>query len=312
MVLGRGSFGKVYLAEYEGKLYAVKAIKKTLLIMDKIRKDVENERDIMAENDHPFLIDMEFLFENEHRIYFVMPFVRGGELEQLPKQYKGGLVDESVVKFIAAQIVLGLGYLHEKNIVHRDLKPANIVIDLDGYIKIIDFGIAAIIQNNQELSDIFGTPIYYAPEIINKTGVNKDFDWWCLGIMIYKLLFGQMPFWKNKEQIDQKTLYDRILTKEVKIKNHKCSDEAVDLIKKLLEKDKTKRLGSGENDYIDIIVHPFFSSIDLSQLQSKELEAPFKPKLKMEEIQNDLKWLKETFISEVDQQYLKNNPISLE
>ena len=81
MVLGRGSFGKVYLAEYEGKLYAVKAIKKTLLIMDKIRKDVENERDIMAENDHPFLIDMEFLFENEHRIYFVMPFVRGGELE---------------------------------------------------------------------------------------------------------------------------------------------------------------------------------------------------------------------------------------
>ena len=85
MVLGSGSFGKVYLAEYEGKLYAVKAIKKTLLIMEKIRKDVENERDIMAENDHPFLIDMEFLFENDHRIYFVMPFIRGGEVEELPK-----------------------------------------------------------------------------------------------------------------------------------------------------------------------------------------------------------------------------------
>ena len=100
--------------------------------------------------------------------------------------------------------------------------------------------------------------------------------------------------------MDQKTLYERILKKEVKFRNQSCSDDAVDLIRKLLVKDKTKRLGSGENDYVDVMVHPFFASIDLALLQSKELTAPFKPKLKIEECQNDLKWLKETMISEVD------------
>lgn len=104
------------------------------------------EKDIMFECDHPFLVGMDYLFQNDLRLYFVMPFVRGGELYKVfiaQKRFK-----ESSVIFYAAQMAIAIGYLHQKGIVHRDLKLENILLDQDGYIKIIDYGLAKMLDEN--------------------------------------------------------------------------------------------------------------------------------------------------------------------
>jgi serine/threonine protein kinase len=113
MVIGRGAFGRVYLAELPGmsKLYAIKAIRKDVLIQQEQVKNTTTEMDIMMNLEHPFLVGMDYLFQNEFRLYFVMPFIRGGELYQIYLKHKR--FAEDVIKFIAAQMVLALGYLHK-------------------------------------------------------------------------------------------------------------------------------------------------------------------------------------------------------
>ena len=149
MLIGRGAFGKVFLAEMKStkKLYAIKSIRKDVLLE---KGQIENtllEKDIMFECDNPFLITMDCLFQNDLRLYFVMPFIRGGELYkvfQKERRFK-----ENVVKFYAAQITIALGYLHMKGIVHRDLKLENILLDTNGFIKIIDYGLAKMLDDKQ-------------------------------------------------------------------------------------------------------------------------------------------------------------------
>lgn len=128
LVLGRGAFGKVYLAELKttGEIYAIKSIRKDILIeMDQIQNTVV-EKDILFECDHPNLVGMEFMFHSDYRIHFVMEFVRGGELYKIYQSKKR--FNEKVVRFYAAQLVLAIGYLHSKGIVHRDLKLENILV----------------------------------------------------------------------------------------------------------------------------------------------------------------------------------------
>ena len=120
--------------------------------------------DIMKELEHPFLVGMDYLFQNEFRLYFVMPFIRGGELYQIYLKHKR--FSENVVKFIAAQMVLALGYLHKQNIAHRDLKLENILIDTEGYIKLIDYGLGSRLKDDAESMSFCGTPEYLAPEMI--------------------------------------------------------------------------------------------------------------------------------------------------
>ena len=107
---------------------------------------------------------MEYVFQNELRLYFVMPFVKGGELYKHLKQNKR--FPEEVVKFYAFQISLGIGHLHSSGILHRDLKLENILIDSDGYLKLIDFGLAKILKEDEEASTFCGTPEYLAPEMV--------------------------------------------------------------------------------------------------------------------------------------------------
>jgi serine/threonine protein kinase len=118
----------------------------------------------MFECDHPFLVGMEYLFQNDMRLYFVMPFVRGGELYKVfssQKRFK-----EEQVIFYAAQMTIAIGYLHMKGIVHRDLKLENILLDQEGYLKIIDFGLAKMLSDNEETQSFCGTPEYLAPEMV--------------------------------------------------------------------------------------------------------------------------------------------------
>lgn len=141
-VLDKGSFGKVFLVENKlnGKFYAMKRIRKDVLIEKKQIENTQNEKKILLDLDHPFLLGMSYVIQNDLRIYFFLDFIEGGNLYQ--NLFKVKRFKEHQVKFFAAQLVLAFGFLHQHRIVHRDLKPENVLLGSDGYLKLADFGLA--------------------------------------------------------------------------------------------------------------------------------------------------------------------------
>ena len=183
-VLGRGTFGKVYLGNLKmtNTLYAIKAIRKDILIETEQIESTRLERNILLSCDHPFLVGMEFVFQTDLRLYFVMKFVKGGELYKL--FLKKRRFPEEQVKFYALQIAEAIGYLHAQNIIHRDLKLENILVEEDGYLAIIDFGLAKMLDKDAEASSFCGTPEYLSPEMVAQLGHDKTVDWWALGVLM--------------------------------------------------------------------------------------------------------------------------------
>ena len=274
-VLGRGSFGKVCLVQYKPtkEYYAMKSLKKDVLLdQDQVESTIL-EKKILQSLDHPFLVGMVFCFQTEERIYFIMPFVRGGELFQHLRTEK--FFKEDKARFYAASIGMALDYLHNHGIIYRDIKPENILIGEDGYIKLIDFGMAKMVQGNEKATSFCGTPEYLAPEIITGEGHNRAADWWSYGILLFEMLCGIPPFYcENTER-----MYDLITNAELRFpKRVPVSDNAKDLIKKLLIKRQDKRLGNSKG-FEEIKSHPFFQGFDFDALFNKKMEAPFIPKL---------------------------------
>mmetsp|Transcript_23184 Transcript_23184/g.17610 ORF Transcript_23184/g.17610 Transcript_23184/m.17610 type:complete len:191 (+) Transcript_23184:999-1571(+) len=186
---------------------------------------------------------MEYVFQNEFRIYFLMIFIRGGELFRHLVKIKR--FNEQQAKFFLAQIGLALGHLHSKNIIYRDLKPENILFGDDGYLFLADFGLAKMIKNDEVANSFCGTAEYLAPEMLIGNGHNYMVDWWALGILCYEMLVGIPPFFhRNKHR-----MYFLIKESPVNFpdpQKHGISvpPAAQDLIKKLLEKNPKKRLGA--------------------------------------------------------------------
>lgn len=274
-VIGRGSYGKVMLVEYihTHECYAMKSLKKDVLLDEDQVESTLLEKKILEKVDHPFLVGMVFCFQTEERIYFVMPFIRGGELFQHLKNFR--FFDEEKVRLYAAMIGLGLAHIHKHGIIYRDIKPENILMDEEGYLKIADFGMAKILIGNEKANSFCGTPEYLSPEIILGTGHNKSADWWSYGILIFEMLFGIPPFYCDNNE----RMYQLIIHSELKFpKKITISDNAKDFIKKLLNKNQEKRLGS-KNDFDEMKIHPWFDGLNWDDLLAKKIKAPFIPVL---------------------------------
>jgi len=194
----------------------VKSLKKHVLIDQDQIENTLLEKKILTSVNHPFLCNLVFCFQSIERIYFVMPFMRGGELFMHLKKCR--IFDEYKVRFYAAQIAMALDHLHSLGIIYRDLKPENILVDEDGYVKLTDFGMAKHLKPEEKARTFCGTPEYLAPEIILGEKYNKSCDWWCFGILIYEMLCGIPPFYNE----NQDRMYELIKFAEIKFPKKNC------------------------------------------------------------------------------------------
>ena len=257
-VLGRGAFGKVMLCQnIKNKgYYAVKSMRKENLIEKEHLEKTRTERILLEKAKHPFLVNLEFAFQTKEKIFFIMNFIRGGEM--FTHLRKNKRFPESRAKFYAAQVFMALNYLHKLGYVYRDLKPENILFETDGYLKISDFGLAKFLKPGEKTYSLAGTPDYVSPEVILNTGQTFSTDWWSFGILISEMIYGTPPFYNR----DHEKMFQDILNREIFFDNSKveASPEAKDIIRKLLRKDKEKRLGS-ENEE-EIRNHPWFAGLN--------------------------------------------------
>ena len=163
-VLGRGTFAKVYLVylqNSETKFYALKSMRKDVILDLASVQSINLERLIMLQVDHPFLVSMQFVFQREYRVYFIMDFMPGGELFHY--MHNERRFSQERVQFYVCQIALALEHLHKSKILYRDLKPENILMGADGYLKLSDFGLA---KQATSSNTFCGTPEYIAPEVL--------------------------------------------------------------------------------------------------------------------------------------------------
>ena len=158
------------------------------------------EREILEKFDHPFIMGLEYAFQDEQRLYMIMEFVNGGELFYHLKQNKQGF-EEDRAKFYAVEMLLALDYLHTQGVVYRDLKPENILIDSKGHIRLTDFGLskAGLNETDGRTESFCGTPEYLAPEILREKHYGYSVDWYSFGLVLYEMLTGINPFKTAKE-----------------------------------------------------------------------------------------------------------------
>ena len=282
-VIGRGSVGKIILVKYKknGKFYAMKSMRKDQILSEGIVDNILIEKNILLDGQCKFILSLSFFMQTPKRIYYICPFIKGGDL--FHKLKTDIFLKENLVKFYMAQVAIALQHLHDMGFSYRDLKPENILLDEDGFIKLCDFGSCTPIQGTEKKTSFAGSPEYVSPETITYGEHTFMCDWCSFGILMYELLYGKTPFFN----LDKNRMYDLIcsdsisfpkfiqIDNEDKPRNYKVSDDAKNLILKLLEKDPGTRLGRKGLD--EIKKHQFFSGINFEDLEKKKIKTPFKP-----------------------------------
>jgi len=277
-LLGRGTFGKVLLVKKKSteKIYAMKVLKKSLVQIKNQVIHTKQERKILEKIVHPFIVHLQFAFQDDKKLYLITDFMQGGELFYHLRRDK--LFKESRAKFYLCEIILALEHLHKNDCIYRDLKPENILLDIEGHIRLTDFGLSKLIlsKKDERAYTVCGTPEYLAPEILSEKGYDKTVDWWSLGVLFYEMLCGYSPFKMPTSKSDK--LDVSIYSKEVTMHNF-LSDDAISFISSLIVVDPKKRLGNGTNGSADIKAHKFLKDINWNDYLNKKVESPFKPKV---------------------------------
>ncbi|XP_017119395.1 ribosomal protein S6 kinase 2 beta [Drosophila elegans] len=273
-VLGEGSFGKVFLVRKiigkdAGTLYAMKVLKKaTLKVKDRVRST--NERKILADVGHAFIVRLHYAFQTPGKLYLILDFLRGGDL--FTRLSKEVMFTEEDVKFYLAELALAMNHLHTLGIIYRDLKPENILLDEHGHIALTDFGLSKQPLDGSKTYSFCGTVEYMAPEIVNRKGHDFAADWWSFGVLMYEMLTGNLPF---HGQTRQETM-NQILRSKLGMPEN-LSPEAQSLLRALFKRNPQNRLGAGAQGILDIKAHCFFATIDWVGLERKQVRPPFIP-----------------------------------
>uniref|UniRef100_A0A7S2R3M6 cGMP-dependent protein kinase n=1 Tax=Rhizochromulina marina TaxID=1034831 RepID=A0A7S2R3M6_9STRA len=278
-VLGAGTFGRVTLVQHakSGHVYALKALHKSEIVQHKQQANVMNEKNIMMQCHHPFILHLYNTYKDSHRLFMLLEYCPGGELfTVLHTAHRDG-VDPPAAKFYCAGVAMALSYLSDRNIMYRDLKPENMLVDQQGYPKLIDFGFAKI--KNGKTYTLCGTPEYMAPEIIMGRGYDKAVDWWAFGVLVYESLAGYSPFC-DPHGANQQVICQNIVAGHLRFPRTGFDAHSKELCRSLLNMDPSRRPGMGQRGGRDVLESSWFSTFDFQQFTAKKMRAPWLPKIK--------------------------------
>ena len=269
-LLGRGSFGEVYLVQKIStkKNYAMKVLRKERIMGQNLSKYAIAERNVLSLSNHPFIVKLNYAFQNSTKLFLILEYCPGGDLSKhlsIEKRFK-----EDRAKFYLCEILLALEDLHKRNIIFRDLKPDNVVLDNEGHCKLTDFGLSKEgIDSEQNTKSFCGSLAYLAPEVLKKQGHGKAVDWYLLGVLFYEMIVGITPYYDP----DKNTLFLNIEQGNLYIPDY-ISEDAKNLLRGLLQRDPKKRLGGGNRDAEEIKEHIFFKDIDWKKIYNKKIKPP--------------------------------------
>ncbi|UJR23274.1 hypothetical protein I4U23_026291 [Adineta vaga] len=268
--VGTGTFGRVQLVCHRetNTFYALKLMSIRQVVESKQVEHVRNEKKILTMTDHPFLVRLQWTTHTNSLLYLLFEYLPGGELFQMMR--KREKFDPKIGIFYASEVLLALDYLHHLDILYRDLKPENIILDIEGHIRLVDFGFAK--QTKERTFTLCGTVDYLAPEVIQNRGHHKASDWWAFGILIYEMLAGYPPFYDS----DQFAAYQKILSGKIVFPRH-FDYAAKQLLRKLLNTDQSQRIGSAKNGGDEIKREQWFVGISWNDVYDRKVEPPIKP-----------------------------------
>lgn len=278
--VGRGAFGRVKIVRHktDKRIFALKVMMKYKVVKTKNAAQVVREKQLLAKiQPHPLIVRLESAMQDDHCLYLVQEFINGGDLFHRLYNIEG-CFQTSTAQYYAACVALMLERLHQFNIVYRDLKPENLLLTSDGVLKMVDFGMAKVVQPGGRTYTLCGTPEYMAPEVIHSMGHSKGVDFWALGVLIYEMLCGSNPF--EDPSNDHSAVYRNITRGIFAFPKWLRDTRGKEIIRSILVLNPAKRLGCGKGGVDDIKKHPWFATTDFNKILQEQVQPPIKPVLR--------------------------------